>query len=157
MKFLSIASLFAVALAVSGCGSVQTIDPSSEAGKVASGFSAPADGAAVYIYRDRKSHFGLHQLTLKINQSSYATFPACYFRMEFKPGDVELQAKHPDLFAGQEKVTLALAPGDVKVYEFKPISRLVIPGESKLIQRSIDDIKARVADQRLCNTETFVF
>ena len=151
-----LAALFAVSL-LAGCSTAQTNLPGSDAEIAAKSFEAPATGAAIYVYRARGSHFGAHELMLEVDGKSLSTMPACYFRIEHKPGTVTLKAKHTDLLGGEQEVAVPVSVGDVKVFEFKPIARLVVPGESKLLPVDLVTAKALVAEQQLCNTQTHVF
>jgi hypothetical protein len=155
-KIHIIAALFAASL-LAGCSTAKTNQPGSEAELAAKSFEAPAAGAAIYVYRARGSHFGAHELMLEVDGKSLSTMPACYFRMEHKPGTVTLKAKHADLLGGEQEISVPVSVGDVKVFEFKPIARFLVPGESKLLPVDPVTAKALVAEQQLCNTQTFVF
>ena len=157
MKFLKLLPA-ALALAVAtGCSTVNVLNPNSAEGQKASSFESAPDRAVVYVYRDRASHFGAFALNLKVNGDNVSTSPACYKRIEFQPGTVTLEATHPDMFGSQQEITVPLIVGDVKVYEFRPIARFGLPGESKLLEVSTAAGKALVANQHLCVLETLVY
>jgi hypothetical protein len=159
MKSLKIfASLAFTLAALTGCTTATVLDAGSSEGQKAASF-APAEGrAVVYLYRNRAADdFQGFQLNVNFDGDAVTMFPACFKRIELKPGQIELEATHPDVFGFEQEVVVSLKAGDVKVYEFRPISKFGLPGESKLIEVSPETGKAVVADQRLCMLETKYF
>lgn len=146
-KMLALALL---AMAATGCTTLPALDPNSDAGKAARTMEAPKDGAALYVYRDRSSDFGIYQLILGVNDNDVITAPACYTRFNLKPGTYHLEAHHPDLLAAQQEMDVTVKPGDVKVLEFKPMARFGLPGESKLLVQNAEGFSALRDNQRLC-------
>lgn len=157
MKFKSILAMTLVAAALTGCSTAAVLNPNSSEGQKASSFGPSTDRGVVYVYRDRSSDFGGLELYLKVNGANVSTHPACYKRIELKPGVVTLEATHPDLLGSQQEITVPLKAGDVKVYEFRPIARFGLPGESKLLEITPEAGKAITSDQKLCALENKVF
>lgn len=139
---------------VVGCTTFETVKPDSVEGVEILKFEAPADGAALYVYRDRGSHFGGFEMILDVNEVEISLAPSCFKRVELSPGSYHLNANHPDLLGSEQELDLVVAVGDVRVLEFKPISRFAIPGESKLIPKTVEEARAAISAQALCMQST---
>lgn len=135
---------------LAGCTTFETVSRQSPEADDILAFKAPFDGAALYVYRDRKSNYGGHEMILDIDDNEISLAGSCLKRIELAPGTYHLNANHPDVLGGEQEVDIALSQGDVKVLEFKPILRPIIPGESKLIPRTVEELQSLVDSQPLC-------
>ncbi|RJX80327.1 hypothetical protein [Pseudomonas sp. LS-2] len=156
-KFLKVCLAAIVLAVVSGCTTVETMSRGSDDGLRALSMVAPRGGAALYVYRDRASDFGLYQMKLTINGKDVVLAPACVTRIELTPGHYHLEAGHPDLFGGEQEVDMDATVGGVTVFEFKPVARFVISGESKLIPTTAPSLLQVIHSQRLCMQSTVRF
>ncbi|MHB0765821.1 hypothetical protein ACYCFC_15790 [Stutzerimonas sp. NM35] len=135
---------------LTGCTTFETVSRQSPEAEEILTFNAPLDGAALYLYRDRKSSYGGVEMILDINDKEVSLAGSCLKRVELTPGTYHLNANHPDLLGGEQELDITLSLGDVKILEFKPILRPIIPGESKLIPRTIEELRSLVDSQPLC-------
>jgi|GEM_PF-4415610 hypothetical protein len=135
---------------LAGCTTFETVSRQSPEAEEILAFNSPSDGAALYVYRDRKSSYGGVEMILDIDEKEISLAGSCLKRVELTPGTYHLNANHPDVLGGEQEVDVTLSPGDVKVLEFKPIFRPIIPGESKLIARTVEELQSLVDSQSLC-------
>jgi len=145
-----IAVLAFVLLTTYGCSTIQSLDKESQGGAVALSFAPSETQAVMYLYRDRDSHFGLFMLDIYINEHTVTTSPRCFVRVELEPGSYFIEADHPDMLGFEDELTLTAEAGQLKFYEYKPISRFVVPGETKIIERSKEEAMANITEQNLC-------
>lgn len=157
MKMKSAFAAVCVLAMLGGCSTSKILNPVSPQGVKAASFDADSQKGVIYIYRSRTSDFGGFELNVKFNGENVPVLPACFKRVELQPGVVKVEGTHPDLFATQQEITIPLKAGDVKVYEFRPVERFALPGESKLLEVTIDAAKAITADQKLCVQQGYVF
>lgn len=148
-----LAATFSVLL-FTGCTTFETVSPQTPEAQEILAFNSPQEGAALYVYRDRKSHYGGFEMILDVNDKEISLAGACLKRIELAAGTYHLNANHPDLLGGEQELDITLAQGDVQVLEFKPISRPIIPGESKLIPRTIAELQNLANSQSLCILST---
>lgn len=155
MRNLFIAPILLLSALMSGCVTSPLNAPGSEQNNAAQRFEAPTGGAAIYVYRDPEfDELRGFAMTLDVNETEVMTFPGCYIRIETQPGSYLLESSHPDLLADTQDVSVTMAVGDVKVYEFQPISRIIISGETKLIERQVSETKSLIQRKKLCNLQT---
>lgn len=133
-----------------GCSTIQKLDRESQEGATALSFAPSESHAVMYLYRDRESHFGVHMLNIYINEHKVTTSPRCFVRLELEPGSYFIEADHPDVFGFEDELTLTAEAGQLMFYEYKPIARLVVSGETKIIERSKDEAIAAITEQDLC-------
>ena len=157
MKNLFLLSfLFIITLLTQGCSGIPVSEFGSDDYKKVTSFSPSEEKAVLYVYRDINSPWGITILDLDIGDKTVGTYPSCYMRIETNPGVYHLEADNPDTFGFEQEMDISIKSGEVKILEFKPINRLLIPGESKLIPRSIDATKDLVNKQKLCAVKTIV-
>lgn len=89
-------------------------------------------------------------LDIHIGEHSVETSPACFVRIEMTPGTYLVEANHPDMFGFEEEMTFEARGGEMAFFEYKPISRLVVPGETKIIARSKEEAVNTIKKQDLC-------
>lgn len=142
--------LAVVLFAVYGCGAIPSVEKGSPDGQVSLSFDPVEDKGVMYLYRDRESHFGLFILDIYIGDDTVETSPACFVRIELAPGTYFVEADHPDTFGIEDEMTFEAKEGQVAFYEYKPIARPVVPGETKIIPRSREEAISKIESQELC-------
>lgn len=133
-----------------GCSTIQSLDKESQEGMTALSFTPSESQAVMYLYRDRESHFGLYMLDIDINEHTVTTSPSCFVRIKLEPGSYFIEADHTDLFGFEDELTLTAKAGDMMFYEYKPIARFIVPGSTKIIERSKDEAMTTITEQNLC-------
>lgn len=146
--------LVVVLLGLSGCTSVPTMTSDAAGYVSAVSFQPLRDRGVIYLYRDRTSHFGLFHLDVHIDGESFNTSPACFVRFEAVPGRYDWEADHPTMFGFEDEMELEVRAGDVVFLEYKPISRFMVPGSTKIIPRDAATAKATITSQKLCALPT---
>lgn len=141
-------------LLLTGCTTFETVSHQTPEAQEILAFNAPQEGAALYLYRDRNSHYRGFEMILDIDDKEISLAGACLKRIELAAGTYHLNANHPDVLGGEQELDITLAQGDVQVLEFKPISRPIIPGESKLIPRTVAELQNLATSQSLCILST---
>lgn len=144
------ATLALVLFATYGCSTIPSVDRDSKDGLVSLSFEPNQDRGVMYLYRDRESHFGLFRLDIHIGDDSVETSPACFVRIEMPPGTYFVEADHPDMFGFEDEMTFEAQAGEMAFFEYKPISRPVVPGETKIIERSKEEALDTIKRQNLC-------
>ncbi len=152
MKVLFV--LAVLALGLSGCTTVPKVDLNSDDAKVINSFDALPDKSVVYLYRDRDSHFGLFTLDISIGNDDVETFAACFVRLELEPGMYHFEADHTDMFGFEDELDFDAKAGELSFFEYKPISRFIVPGSTKIIPKSKDEAVATIQKQKLCANPT---
>ena len=150
MKALFVLAIIAIGL--SGCTSIPKVQVDSEEFKVINSFDAIPDKSVVYLYRDRNSHFGLFTLDISIGNDDVETFAACFVRVELDPGMYHFEADHTDVFGFEEELDFDAKAGELSFFEYKPISRFIVPGSTKIIAKTKDEAIALIKSQKLCAT-----
>ncbi|MCK7542779.1 hypothetical protein MLC59_01165 [Marinobacter bryozoorum] len=133
-----------------GCTTVPSVDRDSEQGVLSLSFEPDDERGVMYLYRDRESHFGMHFLDIYIGDHTVETSAACFVRIELAPGDYLVEADHPDMFGFEDEMMFEAQPGTVAFFEYKPIARLVVPGSTKIIERSKQATIDKIQEQNLC-------
>lgn len=146
--------LAVVMLGLSGCTSVPTMNPDSAGYVPAVSFQPLRDRGVIYLYRDRTSHFGLFHLDVHVDDETFNTSPACFVRFEAVPGHYYIEADHPTMFGFEDEMELEVRAGDLIFLEYKPISRFMVPGSTKIIPKDAAAAKTIITSQRLCALPT---
>ena len=148
MKALLVLAIIAIGL--SGCTSIPKVQVDSEESQVINSFDAIPDKSVVYLYRDRNSHFGLFTLDISIGNDDVETFAACFVRVELEPGMYHFEADHTDLFGFEDELDFDAKAGELSFFEYKPISRFIVPGSTKIIAKTKHKAIALIKSQKLC-------
>ena len=156
LKKLASLALLGSAIFMTGCTAIPTMQTDDPDYKKMTEFSAEKDSGVLYIFRAMTSDYNHVVLDLDINDEDYLTHPRCYTRFELPPGTYHLEADHPDTFGFEQELDVTFTAGDVKFYEFLPIIKFGIPGESKLIETHRSDAIAKIQSQKLCVSELYV-
>lgn len=133
-----------------GCTTIPQVESSSKEATQIKSFSASKDNAVIYLYRDKKSDYGLFELPITIGDDDVMTYSSCYRRIELSPGDWEIEADNPDVFGFEDELTFKATPGKVSFYEYKPIAHFVTPGETKILEKTKEDAISVITTQKLC-------
>lgn len=152
MKVLLVLTI--LALGLTGCVSIPKVDMNSEDAKVINSFDSIPDKSVVYLYRDRNSHFGLFTLDISIGDDDVETFSSCFVRIELEPGMYHLEADHTDLFGFEDEINFNAKAGELSFFEYKPISRFIVPGSTKIISKTKEEAVSTIQSQKLCANPT---
>ena len=133
-----------------GCTTIPSASKDSAEGQKSLSFEPSEDMGVMYLYRDRNSHFGLFQLDIYIGDHEVLTSPRCFVRVELAPDTYLVEADHPDLFGFEDEITFEARAGEVTFYEYKPIARFVVPGSTKIIERTREEAITIIREQDLC-------
>ena len=133
-----------------GCTAIPSMEKGSPDGLVSLSFEPDESKGVVYLYRDRESHFGVFILDIYIGDHTVETSPACFVRIELVPGTYLVEADHPDMFGIEDEMTFEAQAGQVSFFEYKPISRPIVPGETKIIERYKEEAVSTINNQNLC-------
>lgn len=147
-------ALAVLVLSLSGCTIIPRVDLNSDDAKVINSFDVLPSKSVVYLYRDRNSDFGLFTLDISIGNDDVETFASCFVRLELEPGMYHFEADHTDMFGFEDELDFDAKPGDLSFFEYKPISRFIVPGSTKIIPKSKDEAVATIRAQKLCANPT---
>src|SRR3989344_3422464 len=100
-----LAATFSVLL-FTGCTTFETVSPQTPEAQEILAFNAPQEGAALYVYRDRKSHYGGFEMILDVDDKEISLAGACLKRIELAAGTYHLKANHPDLQVASRSLIL---------------------------------------------------
>ena len=145
-----IAALALVLFAAYGCSVIPQVEKDSADGQASLSFEPDPNRGVMYLYRDRDSDFGVVMLNIYIAEHTVNTSPGCFVRVELDPGTYFVEANHTDVFGFEDEMTFEARAGEVSFFEYKPISRLVVPGETKIIERSRENAIETITKQDLC-------
>ncbi|WP_136486694.1 hypothetical protein [Vibrio sp. H11] len=137
-------------LVASGCSTVPVLTQDSPELQTTQSFSAVDDKAVIYLYRDREANFGLFELEIHIDDEDVNTYPACYRRFELEPGNYFFEADHPDVFGFEDEMNFTAKAGEVSYFEYLPIARFGIPGETKIVAKTAEETQQLIREQDLC-------
>lgn len=148
MKKLLLLSL--LGLSMTGCVSFKTENQATPEAEMIKAMQAPEEGAALYVYRDHGSDLNYVLFELDINGKGVPVAHGCIARIEMKPGTYHLESDHPDVLGQEQEMDLTVKAGDVRVIEYKPIHRILVPGETKLIEHSKEDMRRLLDKGQFC-------
>jgi hypothetical protein len=152
MKVLLVLTILATGL--SGCTAIPKVQINSEDAKITNSFDVTPDKSVVYLYRDRNSHFGLFVLDISIGKDDVETYPSCFVRIELDPGIYHFEADHIDVFGFEDELDFNAKAGELSFFEYKPISRFIIPDSTNIIPKTKDEAISLIHSQKLCANPT---
>ena len=142
-------SIFTV-LTITGCSSIPMVQKDSDEFQKIVSFAPADENSVIYLYRNRDSDFGLFELKIDIGEDDVTTYPACYLRIELSPGNYHIEADHPDMFGFEQEMDFHAVSGEVSFFEYLPIARFGVPGETKIIPKEKDEAINIIKAQKLC-------
>ncbi len=147
----------ALLLSITGCTQIPIAEKDNGDLQKVTAFEASEQYGVLYLYRDRNSDYSGIELEIEIGDEDVSTWPSCYKRVELEPGLYHLEANHYDTFGFEEERDYKAVAGQVDFFEYKPIRRIGIPGETKIIPKTREEAVEIIKKQQLCpNPPAFV-
>lgn len=147
-------SSLVILLSVTGCTQIPIAEKGNGDLQKVTSFEASDQYGVMYLYRDRESDYAALELEIAIGDEDVSTWGRCYKRVELEPGEYHLEANHYDAFGFEEERDYQAVAGQVDFFEYKPIRRFGIPGETKIIPKPAEEAIAAIKAQRLCPNPT---
>ncbi|MDX1319234.1 MAG: hypothetical protein R3207_03600 [Oceanospirillum sp.] len=144
-------------LSITGCTQIPIAEKDNGDLQKVTSFEASEKYGVMYLYRDRTSDYPAHEFEIAIGDEDVSTWSSCYKRVELEPGMYHLEANHYDTFGFEDERDYLAVAGQVDFFEYKPILRFGVPGETKIIPKTREEAVEIIKKQQLCpNPPAFV-
>ena len=132
MKKLQLAVFIVSAMLLQSCTTVPVAQVGTNEAKQALSFQAEADKAVVYLYRAKKSNYGLFAIDVTFNGKSVSTIGNGFLRVAMEPHEYIVIVDLPELTSKEREFHLNAQPGSITFLEMQLENRLVLGGITSL-------------------------